>query len=392
MLFHERIDTIPMLLTGFASSSTATAPSPMPTLQVELQSMSPLVVGVDLGGTQIRTAIVRDGEIIARVNRMTPATEGPDSVIAAIKETVYQVLQSAQVGLNQIQGIGVAAPGPLNPRTGIVYEAPNLQGWIDIPLRDKLTGHFDKLPVVVGHDATLAALAEFTYGAGRSSLDMIYMTISTGIGGGIIADGKIIDGVIGTAGEVGHMYIDISPNAPRCGSGHAGCLEALSSGTALARDANDMLAEGRAQGIQAVYQEFQAQSPDVEATATDADESRPLQARDVMVAAHRGDPEAQLLIKRAANAIGIGCVNLIHTLNPQVIVLGGGVAQSSGTLLTGPIAEVIKERSFVQPGKAVDVVHAQLGGDVGLIGAAVYVDYVLKHGGHDPSHHGPTTV
>ena len=258
------------------------------------------------------------------------------------------------------------------------------------PVRDELAKFFT-VPVYVGHDASVAALAEFRYGAGRDIDDMIYMTVSTGIGGGILIDGMIVEGVIGTAGEIGHTIIDLRPDAPRCGSGHIGCLEALASGTALARDVNALVAAGTGQGILAVHRELIATEEHGEHRTSEVDAimGEQLRARDVVEAAHRGDNEAQALLHAAAVAIGIGCVNLVHSLNPAMIVLGGGVAHAADDLLLVPLQETMRARGFARPVEATQVVPALLGNDVGLIGAAAYVDY---RQGYASNQRGPTTA
>ena len=380
MLFHQKLDHLPTLLAASdlnlmaaASARVATQPQTQP----QRKPIAPLIVGVDLGGTQTRAAVVRQDEIIARVSKPTPAADGPAAVIAAIAAAIHEALALAEAGLADIAGIGVSAPGPLNSQKGIVFETPNLQGWKDVPLRDDLAKLFnDQIPVYLGHDATLAGLAEFRFGSGRGTHDMIYMTVSTGIGGGIVLSDVLIEGAIGTAGEIGHMYIDIRPDAPRCGIGHVGCLEALASGTALARDANALIATGAGQQILAAHQAWIAAHP-----PTTPDEQANIHhasARDVVTAAEQGDAEALQLVHAAGTNIGVGCTNLIHILNPECIVIGGGVS-NAGDLLFHPIAESVRQRAFLRPAEMVRIVPAQLGDDGGLIGAAAYVEYRMAH-------------
>nr|MBA3825476.1 ROK family protein [Ktedonobacterales bacterium] len=256
--------------------------------------------------------------------------------------------------------------------------APNLRGWVDVPLGEAISKRFP-VPVFVGHDATLAGLAEHRFGAGRGAHNMIYMTVSTGIGGGIIVEDAIVDGASGTAGEIGHQYLDMRPDAPKCGIGHVGCLEAFASGTAIARDANALIAAGKGAGIAAVHQELQAADPATEALSGTHEQPKNVTARDVTEAAGRSDAEAVAIITAAARAVGYGIVNLLHILNPSVIVMGGGVTKA-GPLLFEPIMQVIQQRSFKRPAELVEVVPSQLGDDVGLIGAAAYVTYRQEHG------------
>ncbi|HKD77261.1 MAG TPA: ROK family protein [Ktedonobacterales bacterium] len=394
MFFDHKADSLPLLLSSVQvgnGAATATETQTETATQLQRQPLQPFVVGVDLGGTQTRAALIRGDEIVVRTSRPTPAHDGPAAVIAGIVAAIHEALEMSEIALQDIRGIGLGAPGPTNSRTGVVYDTPNMAGWKDVPLRDELAKAFPSLPVYVGHDASVAALAEFRYGAGRNVRDMIYMTVSTGIGGGIIAGDVIVEGAIGTAGEIGHVIIDLRPDAPRCGSGHIGCIEALASGTALARDANALVASGHGQGILIVHRELIAQEEHGERRTTEVDaiQGEQLRARDVVEAAHRGDPEASELLHTAAVDIGITCVNLIHTLNPEMIVFGGGVAHAAGDLLFTPVRETLRARAFMRPAEAVQIVPTQLGNDVGLIGAAAFVEY-QQHS--ESSQRGPTTA
>lgn len=376
MFPYQKLDHLPTLLAAAdlrAVTATAGQVMTQPQTLAQRQPTAPLLVGVDLGGTQTRAAVVRQDAIIARVSKPTPASEGPAAVIATIAAAVHEALELAETGIADIAGIGVSAPGPLDPQTGIVFQAPNLHGWKDVPLRDDLMKLFDdKIPVYLGHDATLAGLAEFRFGAGRGTHDMVYLTVSTGIGGGIIAADLLVEGAIGTAGEIGHMYLDMRPDAPRCGVGHIGCLEALASGTALARDANALVAAGQGQGMLAAHQAYVTAHPPT--TTEEAIIDAHLSARDVVTAAEAGDAEALALVHAAGVTIGVGCTNIIHILNPACIVIGGGVS-NAGPLLFDPIIQTVLQRGFARPAELVKIVPAQLGDDGGLIGAAAYVEY-----------------
>lgn len=388
MLSMPYANLIPLMFVNYDSASATTALEPETQTVVQKQRLSqvPFAVGVDLGGTNIRAAVVQGSEVIAKVSQHTPAKDGPAAVIAAIAESIHEVMELAELGMHEIRGIGVSAPGPLNPMTGIVYTAPNLVGWIDVPLRDELKKFFS-VPVVIGHDATLAALGEWKFGAGRNTTDMVYMTVSTGIGGGVIAGSRIVNGGIGTAGEIGHMYLDPRPDAPVCGAGHHGCLEALASGTAIGLEAMHHMQAGDAQGIVAIYHELE-----VVEHGPDHDPLAPIElsARDVVESAHRGDQEALDIVHAASRYIGLGCVNLIHVLNPENIVIGGSVAKGADHLLFDTIREVIQAFAFARPASAIKILEAELGDDVGLIGAAAYIDYM--HGESAPAYRGPTTL
>ncbi len=200
----------------------------------------PVVIGVDLGGTQFRTAVLRGAELISRVAQHTGEDTAPEHLIPRIFNAIQQALDEARTTLEQVAGIGIATPGPLDHRTGIVYDPPNMPGWDRVPLRDIFEQHFSlaskegnaaQLRVFVENDANAAGLGEYLFGIGRGCSNMVYLTISTGIGGGVIVDGKIVEGASGTAGELGHMTID--RNGGRCRCGNYGCLEYLASGTAI---------------------------------------------------------------------------------------------------------------------------------------------------------------
>src|SRR6266702_1745408 len=206
------------------------------------QQNLPLVVGVDLGGTHIRTAVLQGPKLHSRVSLLTGENPTPERLLPRVYGAIQQALDEAHITLDQIAGIGVATPGPLNNRTGVIYSPHNLPGWDNVPLRDLIQQHFNTL-ILIENDAHTAGLGEYMFGAGQGSRYMVYLTISTGIGGGIIIDGKILEGANGTAGELGHMTIDWK--GERCNCGNVGCLEYLASGTAIARYANEAITAGQ---------------------------------------------------------------------------------------------------------------------------------------------------
>jgi len=342
-------------------------------------SGGPVVIGVDLGGTQVRAALVQDGKLLSRVGYLTQDEDGFEAVMRRIKDAVLEAAQQGGALLEQVVGIGIGAPGPLDSRTGILFAPPNLKGWRNVPLRQLLYEEF-YLPVYLGNDANLAGLGEHTYGAGRGVPDMVYVTVSTGIGGGVLIVGRILEGVSGTAGEIGHMTIDI--HGPRCNCGNTGCLEVLASGTAIARRASEAIEEGLGEGMLAVAREMaskinpltdQGGQSRFAPQADVAQMSRELQvdAAVVVEAARRGDQVASGIMRRAAENVGVGMVNLIHLFNPALIVIGGGVSKA-GPLLFEPVERVVRERAMEAPRQAVRIVRAELGENVGLLGAAAY--------------------
>ncbi|HEY6103808.1 MAG TPA: ROK family protein [bacterium] len=312
--------------------------------------MARFALAVDIGGTKILTALVRDdGTVTARSRVETPGDVEP--VVEAVITTAGQVLGSGVASPDQIIAVGVGAPGPMNPETGVVYEPPNIKGWHDVPLGALLTERLG-MRVWVENDANAAAVAEWWMGAGRGVSDLIYVTVSTGIGGGIIIGDRLLRGVSGTAGEVGHMTIDV--NGPPCpcrrGNGH---LEALATGPAIARMAREEVEAGK----RSVLLEMAGGRPDA------------ITATMVETAAREGDQIASEVFARAAAYLGIGMANLLNIFNPERIVIGGGVSKA-GEMLFEPVRRIARERAFERPGRDADIVPAALGDDVGVVGAA----------------------
>lgn len=336
----------------------------------------PLVVSVDLGGTQIRSAVLRGATLLSRVSLLTGEETSPEIVIPRMWEAVEQALTVAEVTLDQVAGIGIGAPGPLDSGTGVVFSPPNLAGWHNVPLQNVFFTRFN-VPIFIENDANAAALAEYMFGAGRGSQEIVYLTISTGIGGGVIAGGRILTGMIGTAAELGHMTIDM--HGPRCNCGNIGCLESLASGTAIARRAHELLEQGKGDGLLKFARTHQP-ATQMDDTPADREWSRsnPLQlnAHTVAQAAEAGVPEARAIIEQAAEALGIGLVNIIHIFNPERVILGGGVAQIGEPLLA-PALRIVEERAMSVPGRAAQVILAELGSDVGIIGAGALVYHRL---------------
>jgi len=309
--------------------------------------MSPFIV-VDLGGTQIRAARCRaDGHMEARVTLPTQASEGPEAVLSRIREAIRQVWPAS----GQIAALGVAAPGPLDAKRGVVIFAPNLPGWENVPLRDHLADAFG-VPTFVSNDANLAALGEHRYGAGQGVADMVYLTISTGIGGGIILNGKLFEGGQGLGGEVGHISVAADAQGSTCICGNPGCLEMMAAGPAIARAARAALEAGAA----SVLRERAA-----------GDLTR-ITAREVAEAAQEGDELARRVFARAGFYIGVGLISIMYLLNPALFVIGGSVA-NAGDVLFDPIRETVRSHAPAIYWQATPIRPAALGDDVGLLGA-----------------------
>ena len=310
-----------------------------------------LYLGIDLGGTKIHTAVVsRDGDILADDYRETVAERGASGVLDRIVASAQAAMAQGGAGREEITAIGIGAPGPMDATAGVLTAPPNLPGWNNVPLKALLEERLG-IPAFLENDANAAALAEYHYGAGRGSRNMIYVTVSTGIGGGLILNGALYYGSDGAAGEIGHMTI--LPNGPLCGCGNRGHLEALASGTAIARDARELLSRGVPTLIRELADDDPAQ----------------VTARLVAQAAEQGDLEAQELLDRAMGYLGVGMANLANIFNPDEIVIGGGLA-NLGEKLFGPVRRTVRNTCFDVIADRVQVAPATLGPNVGVIGAA----------------------
>jgi glucokinase len=323
------------------------------------ESADDLILGVDLGGSKILTAVVNSrGEMLSSDESTTPVTEGREVVIQSILESAQRALEQANVDISGLTAVGIGAPGLLNPETGMLFTSPNLSGWRDVPLRDIMQERLGKRTFLI-NDANAAALGEFYFGAARGVRNFIYITLSTGIGGGIIIDGKIYGGAIGAAGEVGHMTID--DEGPVCNCGNRGCWETLASGTALAREARQRIKEGVRTSI------LEYAEGDVEKVT----------AQVIHNAAEQGDSLAKELIAQTGYYVGVGLTNLINIFNPELIVIGGGLS-NIGDMLFKPAFKVARGRAYKEAFQAVRFASPELGRNSGVIGAAAFALQEVK--------------
>lgn len=298
-------------------------------------------IAVDLGGTHIRIARYgEEGTTPFSQVRVRTQKEG-QSVVDRLVEQIRENIPAGE----KIAAVGIAVPGPVDQRAGIVYAAPNIPGWVDLPLEHILEDQLG-VPIVLGNDANLAAYGEWKLGAGQGHQNLLYLTVSTGIGGGVISDGELLLGRNGLAAELGHITID--PDGPLCGCGKRGHLEAFASGTGIAHYVATELVEGRSSSLRSI-----------------ANPS----AKDIAAAAVQGDELAREAIARAGRYLGIGVANCVHAFNPSIIIFGGGVSQI-GELLFKPMRETL-DRSVMSAKFLQDLVitTAGLGDDSGLLGA-----------------------
>jgi glucokinase len=306
-------------------------------------------LAVDLGGTNVRAAaILADGTIIARRQLPTRADAGLNEVLERVAEAVGTVATDANVPATA--PVGIVLPGVLNPLTGFLTIAPNL-GWHDLPIRDLIADRLGR-SVAIGNDVNAGAFGEWHYGAGQGSRDFIYIACGTGVGGGIITDGRLLLGRDGLAGEVGHMVVSL--DGPRCNCGGHGCLEAYAGGWAIEAAAQSLLDAG------------------IPSILTDLMEERGEQLSGPLInyAAEHDDGLAIEVLSRAGRALGFAVASLVHLFNPEVVAIGGGVI-SAGTFLFDPMHEALAEHLIEGFGHDLRVVPAALGQDSGLLGAAV---------------------
>jgi glucokinase len=309
------------------------------------KALSKLYLTVDLGGTQARVAISNDElELSGRLEEPTDHSRGPESVVAQLARLCMQSCRNAGISVAEIELAVIASPGPLDTRAGIVFDPPNLPGWNEVPLGGMMEAELG-VPTVIVNDANAAALGEFFFGAGRGTRNLVYLTISTGIGGGVVVNRALLDGTTGSGGELGHMTID--RDGPLCPCGNIGCLEVLGSGRAIAHR----------------YAEMRR------AETGDPPDHRPATARDIAERAAAGDRIARDVFDDAVRAVGTGVVNCVNIFNPDIVVLGGGIT-NIGERLFSPVREMVARYALPRPRASVRVVRAELGADVGLIGAA----------------------
>ncbi|MEX0785745.1 MAG: ROK family protein [Dehalococcoidia bacterium] len=313
-------------------------------------------VGVDLGGTKIHSLVATpEGAVLGEDRRLTDAAEGVYAVIGRMAGSVRAALEAAGLELDGICGVGMCTPGPCDTSRGVVTYAPNLAGWVDVPIVARMSKALG-VPALLEHDTAAACYGEFRFGAGRGFQHVVYVTLSTGIGGGMIFDGKLYHGASGAAGEVGHLIVDA--DGPQCGCGNRGCVEALASGIALAREAAGAIAAGRSDVLAEVVGEAEAS------------------AEHLHKAALQGDAVSREIIERAGRYAGLGLAAVLNFLNPQALILGGGLL-GLGDLYLRPALDAARAATFDQMLADVTITEATLGERAGALGAAALM---VEHG------------
>jgi glucokinase len=312
--------------------------------------MDDLLLGIDLGGTRVKSAAVTlDGKIAGHDVRPTPANDGPEAVADAMAASASAALKAAGVASARAAGIG--APGPMNWQTGVVFSPPNLAGWRDVPLAAMMCTRLG-MPCFVDNDANLACYGEFRAGAGRGVQEMCMLTLGTGVGGGIVVFGRLLRGVDGTAAEIGHMTVQ--RDGRLCGCGARGCLEAYGSVTGLVHTAIEGIEAGSVTSLIAVC----------------GGNLHAITGKMISDEAAGGDAFAQWVIEETGDWIGVGIASLINLLNPERVVLGGGMIAAADLLLDA-IRRRAKKDAFEVPARRAQIVVAELGEDAGVVGAAL---------------------
>lgn len=311
-----------------------------------------LLIGVDLGGTNIRAALItRAGEIVGQARRPSLQEHPPADTLAQIAEACEEVIREQGKTPADVLGIGIGLPGIMDSQSGVCYWSPNFPHWKDVPIGATVGERLGR-PAYILNDAKCAALGELLYGAGRGVGHMVMITLGTGIGGAFVVDGRLLMGPNGSIGEVGHHTVD--PAGRRCGCGNFGCWEAMCARDAIIERADRKLQAGRPSVLRELLEEA------------------PMSPELVSRAGAGGDPLALEVLHEIGFYIGVGAANLINMLNPERFVIGGGIAQA-GDLLFEPIRRTVASRAVPLQRKTAQIVPALLGDHAGVMGAAALV-------------------
>ena len=313
----------------------------------------PVIIGVDLGATNIEAAAVQGEDILASKKKKTRANEGVDVVIERIGKTVRKVMDKMDAGPDDYAALCIGAPGTIDTDNGVVNSAPNL-GWTHVPLGERLEEELG-LPVIVDNDVNIGVLGEHVYGAGKGSLDMVGIFVGSGIGGGLVLDGTPHYGWRGVAGEIGHMVV--KPQGRPCGCGRYGCVEAYSSKTAMEVIMREEMERGRSTEVFKIMDDKGKQK---------------LTSSVIEASLEAGDALMEETIQNAQYYLGLLTANLVNVLDPEVIVFGGGVVERLGQDFIDPIGRTARQHYLQREGaEQIRLVPAALGDDAGPVGAAV---------------------
>ena len=308
------------------------------------------VLAFDLGGTKFAFGVVSEnGEVLGSDKIETLAKQGPEQAIQRVNSAAQSLLQKLNIKTEELIGIGIASPGPLDISKGCVDGSPNLPGWTGYSIEDGLSSFFN-LPARIDNDANAAALGEYKFGAGKNKKNMVYITVSTGIGGGVIVDGRLMRGANGNAAELGHLTLNI--NGPACPCGANGCFEMYASGTAIARRTREAIQAGTQSRILNL-----------------AGSIEEITTYHILAALQKEDELAKKIWNETTEYLGRGLAVVINTFNPELIVVGGGVT-AAGDVLFKPVREKALRYAFPRLAAVCSIVPAGLGSNVGVVGAA----------------------
>ena len=314
---------------------------------------TPLIIGVDLGGTNIEAAAVRGSEILASKKKKTRAPEGVDVVIERIGKTVRKVMDKMDNDASDYSALCIGAPGAVDVKSGVVRSAPNLN-WTDVPLGERLEDDLG-LPVIVDNDVNIGVLGEHVYGAGKGALNMIGIFVGSGIGGGLVVNGTPHYGWRGVAGEVGHVVVQ--PRGRQCGCGRLGCVEAYASKTAMEAIIREEMEKGRSTEVFEIM---------------DKKGKKKLTSSVIEASLEAGDALMEEAIQNAQYYLGLLTANLVNVMDPEVVVFGGGVVERLGQDFIDPIGRTARQHYLQrESAEKIRLVPAALGDDAGPVGAAV---------------------
>ena len=326
----------------------------------EASSKADYLVGVDLGGTKILAGLFSNSlECIGTAKLSTKSQRGVPAVIDRIERCIRDAIDEADLSLKQVSGVGIGAPGAVDFGSGTVIFAPNMEGWKDVTLKKDLEKQLG-IPVFVENDANIAVLGVHVAELKSKPKSVVGIFVGTGIGGGVIINGELYSGFNHTAGEIGHMVIDV--NGPKCGCGNRGCFEAVASRTAI-------------------FQRIKAGVKDGEKTLLTemlGDGLEDMRSGDLRKAIRRGDKFVSKIIEQVAEYVGIGVSNLVNILGPEVVVLGGGVVEALPDEMMGIITKTAKDHAMPGTMKGVEIVASKLGDSAGITGAAVLAKKNVK--------------
>jgi glucokinase len=314
---------------------------------------SDYLVGLDLGGTKILAGVFTSSlQCVGVAKLSTKAQRGVEAVTPRIERCIRDAVDEADLSMKQVVGVGIGAPGAVDFGTGTVIFAPNMQGWKDVPLKKTLERQLN-VPVFVENDANIAVLGVHVAELKAKPKNVVGIFVGTGIGGGLIINGELYNGFNHTAGEIGHMVIDI--NGPKCGCGNRGCFEAVASRTAIFQ----RIKAGMKAGEKTLLTEMLGESLD------------DMRSGDLRKAIRRGDKFVSKVVEQVAECIGIGVSNLVNIVGPDVVVLGGGVIEALEDEMAGIIGKTAKDHAMPGTMKGVEIVTSKLGDNAGITGAAV---------------------